>query len=171
VTSTETDTYGFNLGLTVLDEILKSIGVGQFDLSASIKTGKKVSISYDQSVTKIIPTGELTNYLSQADFTHPNPILLRNANKDNLLVITGVVLAKNLEVEIETDVNVDSDLVARLNKVANGKLGFTRKSDQELKMEASGKVSFPVAVKAHRIDFDNGLFNGLTLVSDRRDLF
>ena len=171
VDTTETDSYGFNLGLTVLDDILKSIGVGQFDLSASIKSGKKISISYDNSVTRIIPTGELTNYLSEADFLHPNPVLLRNANRDNLLVITGVVMAKNLVVEFDTDFTISADLEAELTKSADGKLGFTRKAEQKLEMVSQGNVSFPIAVKAHRIDFDNGVFNGLTLISDNRDMF
>jgi hypothetical protein len=171
VDTTETDSFGFNLGLTLLDDILKSIGVGQFDLSASIKSGKRVSISYDNSVTRTIPTGELTNYLSEADFLHPNPVLLRNANRDNLLVITGVVMAKNLVVEIDTDFTISAELEAELAKAADGKLCFTRKADQKLEMVSQGNVSFPIAVKAHRIDFDNGVFNGLSLVSDNRDMF
>jgi hypothetical protein len=35
----------------------------------------------------------------------------------------------------------------------------------------AGKGRFPIAVKASRIDFDKGRFNGLGMVSDGRDWF
>jgi hypothetical protein len=171
VDTTKSDEYGFNVGVTLLEEILKSIGLGNFELSAKVKSGKKVTISYDNSVTKVIPVGEITNYLSGADFKHPNPVLLNNANGNNILVITGAVLAQNLVVDIETDFNLDANLVATLNQAADGKLEFTMKSQQKLKMVSSGSNFFPIAVKANRIDFDKGVFQGITLVTDNRNFF
>lgn len=171
VDTTKSDEYGFNVGVTLLEEILKSLGLGNFELSAKVKSGKKVTISYDNSVTKVIPLGEITNYLSSADFKHPNPVLLKNANRNNILVITGAVLAQNLVVEIETDFNIDANLVATLNQAADGKLEFTANSQQKLKMVSSGNSFFPIAVKANRIDFDKGVFKGLTLVTDNRNFF
>lgn len=73
--------------------------------------------------------------------------------------------------ENETTQKYKADLEAELTKAADRKLGFTRKADQKLEMVSQGNVSFPIAVKAHRIDFDNGVFHGLTLVSDNRDMF
>lgn len=171
VDTTKTDEYGFNVGVTLLEEILKSIGLGNFELSAKVTSGKKVTISYDNSVTKVIPLGDIINYLSSADFIHPNPVLLKNANRNNIIVITGAVLAQNLVVEIETDFNVDANLVATLNKAADGKLEFKSNSHQILKMVSSGNSFFPIAVKANRIDFDKGVFKGLTLVTDNRNFF
>ena len=171
VDTTKNDEYGFNIGVSLLEEILKSIGLGAFELSAKIKSGKKVTISYDNSVTKIIALGEITNYLSNADFKHPNPVLLKNANRNNILVITGAVFAQNLVVEIDTDFNLDLNLIATLNQAADGKLDFSISSQKKLKMVSSGSSFFPIAVKANRIDFDKGVFKGINLVTDNRNFF
>ena len=171
VDTTKSDEYGFNIGVSLLEEILESLGLGNFEFSAKVKSGKNVTISYDNSVTKVIPLGEITDYLSSADFKHPNPVLLKNANRNNILVITGAIMAKNLVVEIETDFSIDANLVATLNQSADGKLEFTAQSEQKLKMVSSGSSFFPIAVKANRIDFDKGVFNGLGLVTDTRNFF
>ncbi len=171
VDTTKNDEYGFNIGISLLEEILKSIGLGAFELSTKIKSGKNVTISYDNSITKIIALGEITNYLSNADFKHPNPVLLKNANRNNIIVITGAVFAQNLVVEIETDFNLDSNLIATLNQAADGKLDFSKSSQQKLKMVSSGSSFFPIAIKANRIDFDKGVFNGLNLVTDKGNTF
>ena len=171
VDTTKSDEYGFNIGVSLLEEILKSLGLGNFELSAKVKSGKNVTISYDNSVTKVIPLGEITDYLSSADFKHPNPVLLKNANRNNILVITGAIMAQNLVVEIETDFSIDANLVANLNQAADGKLEFTAHSEQKLKMVSSGSSFFPIAVKANRIDYDKGVFKGLALVTDNRNFF
>ena len=171
VDTTKSDEYGFNIGVSLLEEILESLGLGNFEFSAKVKSGKNVTISYDNSVTKVIPLGEITDYLSSADFKHPNPVLLKNANRNNILVITGAIMAQNLVVEIETDFSIDANLVANLNQAADGKLEFTAHSEQKLKMVSSGSSFFPIAVKANRIDFDKGVFKGLALVTDNRNFF
>ncbi|WP_343604536.1 hypothetical protein [Fluviicola sp.] len=171
VDTNKTDEYNFNIGISLLEEILKSIGMGAFEVSANIKSGKKVTISYDHSVTRVVPLGEITDYLSEADFKHANPVLLKNANRNNILVITGVVMAKNLHVEIETDFNLDAGIIASLNEAAEGKLDFSSKSQQTLKMISNSNALFPIAVKASRIQFEKGIFKGLKLVTDNRDFF
>jgi hypothetical protein len=169
--SVSKDEYGFNIGVSILDELLKTLGLGTFELSGKIQSGKKVSISYTHPVTRIVPLGEITNYLSQADFQHPNPVLLRNANRDNILVITGAVFAQNLVAEIETDLVMDPSLLTILNNAADGKLSFTVSRDREIRMVSGGNGLFPIAIKANRINFDKGTFNGLKLVTDRENLF
>lgn len=171
VNSTTKDEYGFNIGISMLEEILNSLGLGNFELSAEIKSGKKVTISYDNSITKEIPIGEIQSYLASSDFKHPNKTLLKNANRRNILVISGAILAKNLVVEIETDFSVDNNLVASLNELADGKLDFSMNSENKLKMVSSGGNYFPVAVKADRIDFDKGHFDNTNLVTDNRRFF
>ncbi|MNU99119.1 hypothetical protein D3C71_892430 [compost metagenome] len=171
VDTTKTDEYNFNIGISLLENILKSMGLGSFEVSANIKSGKKVTISYNNSVTRVIPVGEITDYLATADFNHVNPVLLKNANRNNILIITGVVMAKNLNVDIETDFNVDAGVVASLNKAAEGKLDFTSKSQQTLKMVSNANTFFPIAVKASRIQFEKGIFKGLKLITDNRNFF
>ena len=163
--------YEFNIGLSLLREILNSIGMGNLDLSTEIKSGKKLRISFDNSITKEIPIGEIENYLSRADFQHPNRTLLRNANRNNILVISGVLCAKNLIVEIDTKSSVNSSLLTKLNTIASGDMTFSKLKTNTLKMESSGTDYFPIAVKAHRIDFDKGNFDRTILVTDNRNFF
>ncbi len=171
IDSTTKDEYGFNIGISLLEEILNSLGLGAFELSANIKSGKKVTISYDNSVTREVPVGEVQNYLANSDFKHVNKALLKNANRRNILVITGTLLAKNLVVEIDTDFSVESELVASLNSLADGKLDFSMSQANKIKMVSSGNSYFPIAVKADRIDFDKGHFDDTNLVTDNRTLF
>lgn len=169
--SVNQDEYGFNIGVSILDELLKTLGLGSFELSGKIRSGRKVTISYDKPVTRIVPLGDITNFLSQADFQHPNPVLLRNANRNNILVITGAVFAQHLVAEIETDLVMDPNLMALLNDAADGKLSFTLSRDRTMRMVSGGKELFPIALKANRIAFDKGVFSGLRLVTDRENLF
>jgi len=171
INSTTKNEYGFNIGISLLEDIIKSLGLGAFELSSEIKSGKKVTISYDNSVTKEVPTGDIQNYFAQADFKHINTALLKNANRNNILIISGILFAKNLVVEIETDFSLDTDLITKLNQVADGKLDFSMNNKSVLKMVSSGNGFFPVAVKANRIDFDNGHFENTNLISDNREFF
>lgn len=171
VNTSNTNEYGFNIGITLLEEILSSLGLGDIEIFASVKTGKKVVISYDNSITKEYAIGNIESYLSAADFVHPNPQLLKNANRDNILIITGTVFAKNLIVEIETDFSLDVSLIAKLNNIADGKIDFTMKNNNTLKMISEGSNFFPIAVKASRLKFDRSIFEKLTLVTDDRNIF
>lgn len=171
IDASTTDEYEFNIGISLLEEILNSLGLGTVEIYSKVQSGKRVIISYDNAVTKEIPVGNLENYLANADFKHPNQTLLRNANRNNILVITGILKAKNLIVEIETDFNVDASLVAELNQLAQGELNFTKKGNNSINMIAEGAGHFPVAVKANRLSFDKGHFNRLKLITDNRRFF
>jgi hypothetical protein len=174
VDTTKSDEYAFNIGVSLLGKIFeaKPLGLDNFDLSTIVKSGKMVSISYDNCVTKKIPTGKIEDYLHSADFKNPNQkVLLNHLNQNNILVITGVLMAQNLVVEIETDFDFDANLVATLNQAADGKLTYTAKTRQKLKMVSSNTGLFPIAVKANRIDYDKGVFKGIQLVTDKISLF
>ena len=171
VDSTTKNEYSFNIGLSILGDILSSLGLGAFDISSEIKSGKKITVSYDNSITREVPIGEIGNYLSNCDFAHSNKRLLKNANRNNILIIHGTLLAKNLVVEIETDFSLNADLVAKLNNAADGKLDFSMNTESKLKMESSGNGYFPIAVQASRIDFDRGEFDNTQLVTDNRKFF
>jgi hypothetical protein len=140
------------------------------DFSACIGGGKKVSISYKNAITEVVPLGNINDFLSKADFLHPNPVLLRHANRNQLLIVTGVVTAEQLVAEIETDSKISSKMMSALNKNAGNKIEFSSSKNNIVKMVA-GTERFPIAVKASRIDFDKGRYKGLTLVTDGRDLF
>lgn len=171
VNSDKKDDYSFNIGITILQKILETLGLGTFELGSKIKSGKKVTISYDNSVTKEYAIGNLEEYMYGADFLHPNPSLLKNANRDYILLITGVVFAKNLIVDIETDFALDTNLIASLNDIASGKIDFTIGSQNKLNMVSTAEIHFPIAVKANRIDYDKSRFKKLKLVTDTNDIF
>lgn len=163
--------YNFNIGITVLEEILKSLGMGNLEITAKLTGGKKVSISYNNAKSVHYPVGEIDNYLSSADFKHSNPSLLENANKDNILLITGILLAKNLVVDIETNFDISAKVVASFNQIADGKIDFSASGTNTLKMTSKGTGYFPIAVKAHRLLFDKGVFEKTRLITDTRDIF
>ncbi|MBP4136817.1 gasdermin [Flavobacterium geliluteum] len=171
INTSKKDDYGFNIGITLLQEILKTLGLGAFEISAKIKSGKSVTISYDNSFTKEYAIGNLEEYFFGADFLHPNPSLLKNANQNNILLVTGVVFAKNLVADIETDFAFDGALMANLNEMVEGKIDFTKSAQNKIKMVANGEIYFPVAVKASRIDYDRSRFKKLILVTDSSNIF
>ena len=88
-----------------------------------------------------------------------------------MLVVHGVILAKNLVVSIETDFTLETDWVADLNQVAEGKLDFEIAKEKKLNMVSRGNSYFPIAIKADRIDFDKGHFNNTKLITDNRRFF
>ncbi|OXA96085.1 gasdermin [Flavobacterium hercynium] len=171
VNSNQKDDYGFNIGITLLEEILKTLGLGALELSAKIKSGKTVTISYDNSITKEYAIGNLENYFYAADFLHPNPSLLKNANRNHILIITGTIFAKNLIVEIDTDFALDTALLADLNNLAGGKVDFTQGKQNKIKMVSIAEVYFPIAVKASKIDYDRSKFKNLILATDSNNIF
>jgi len=171
VNGTQKDDYGFNIGITLLEEILRTLGLGSLEITSKIKSGKTVTISYENSITKEYPIGNIEEYLYSADFLHPNPSLLKNANRNNILLITGTVFAKNLVVDIENNFALDATLVTSLNDLAEGKLDFTISNQNTLKMTSNIGIYFPIAVKANRIDFDRSRFKKLILISDSNNIF
>ncbi|MES2811348.1 MAG: hypothetical protein V4670_02655 [Bacteroidota bacterium] len=171
VNSSHKNEYEFNIGITLLEEILTSLGLGAFELSSKVTSGKSVAISYDNSMTIEYAVGNIEEYLYSADFIHTNPSLLKNANQNNIFIITGTVFAKSLVVDIETDFSLDTNLIATLNNVADGKLDFSTKNSNKLKMVSSESTYFPIAIKASRIDFDRSVFKKLSLITDSRNIF
>ena len=165
------EVYAFNIGITLLDDILKAIGLASTDLTSKIKTGRKLGISYKHAITKTVPVGDITNFLSSADFVHPNPTLLRNVNQNNLLLITGVTYAQQLVIEIDTTLAIDQKWVMAMKEELKGKFELSVDQSEKLKMVADAKDYFPVAVKASRLDFDKGQFKGLLQVTDNRNFF
>jgi hypothetical protein len=171
ITASSKNEFKFNIGITILDDILKSIGLSNIDLSAEIKSGKNITISYDNSITKEIEIGALEDYLSNSDFLHPNSSLLENLNRNDVIIITGVLLAKNMIVEIETDFDISAALKLKLTEIAEGKIDFSTSTERKIKMTAATNDYYPIAVKANRLDFDHGKFKQHFLITDHRNLF
>lgn len=162
--------YSFNIGLTLVKEIFQSMGLPPIELEALFQSGKKISISYKNALSELVPIGKLIEFFGAADFLHPNPVLLRNANRNHLLIITGIVSAEQLVVEFDADSKLTNKQLLAIAKATNQKLDITVAKNKKTRMTA-GMGRLPVAVKAGRIDFDKGQFKGMQLISDARDLF
>ncbi|HET8809027.1 MAG TPA: hypothetical protein VFM65_02045 [Flavobacteriaceae bacterium] len=171
VDSSQKDDYTFNIGITILEQILESLGLGRFQLAAKIASGKRVSIAYDHSFAKEYPVGNLESYFHQADFLHPNPSLLKNANRNDILIISGTLFAKHLVAEIETNFDLDASLMADLNDLAKGNLEFSKTGNNVIKLVSGQEGFFPIAVKANKLDFDHSKFDKLKLITDNRNFF
>jgi hypothetical protein len=163
--------YKFNIGITILENLLASLGLGNLGLNVKISGGRKVTLSYDNSKSLSVPTGELDQFLFESDFKHPNPAFLHNANHDRILVITGALVAKNLKATFESNVDFNADLDVELTEIASGKAEFEFENEKKLVMKSEGNSFFPVAVKANRVDWDKGEFKGTNLVTDNRFFF
>lgn len=171
VNASQKDNFAFNIGITVLEQILESIGMGRFQLTAKIRSGKEVRIGYDHSFTKEYPVGNLESYFHAADFLHPNPSLLKNANRNDILIVSGTLFAAHLIAEIETDFELTADLMVELNELGKGNLQFSKTGHQTIQMVSEKDGFFPIAVKANKIDFDRGKFDKLKLITDNRNFF
>lgn len=170
VDETMQSSYAFNIGLTLVKQIFQSLGLPPIDLESTFQSGKKISIAYKNAYTEAIPIGDLTRFFQEADFLHPNPVLLRNANHNRLIILTGIVSAEQLEVELDTNTKLTSKQVLALNKSSKNKVDFSLTKNNKTRMTA-GVARMPIAVKAARIDFDKGVFRNVDLLTDGRDLF
>ncbi len=170
INSSMSVSYDFKAGMSAINDSLQAFKIGNVSLDAEIKKGKEVNISYDSSITRVVPTGEIMQFLSDARLKASNDRFLKDMNQNNLIVVTGVVFAKNFvaEIKTESDVNIDA-LVASAN--GNGKVSFQRQSNNSIKMVSEGDSLIPIAIKANRIKFNKDKFSDLHLVSDSRDLF
>ena len=165
--------YNINIGITALEQLMKAANLGELGLDTKINAGKSVSIAYDNAKTIDYAYGNLSNYFydQEADFKYANPELLAQANKNNLILISGVLYAQNLEVHIKTTLDVDTNIVIELTKLAKGKVEFSIVNSKEIVMKADLGTSFPIAVKAFRLNFDKGKYLSMKLITDNREVF
>lgn len=171
VTSRSKNEYKFNMGMSLLEPLLSTFGLNNLELETLITSGTKISMAYEGSESKEVSIGNVEDYMHTADYLHPNPSLFYHANKDRVMLISGVLLAKNLVITIDTDFLVSPELISKIDKKMNGKLNAFKKNDRSLKMVSEGHVLFPIAVKANRLHFDKGHFVKSNLVTDTRSFF
>jgi hypothetical protein len=122
VTSRSKNEYKFNMGMSLLEPLLSTFGLNNLELETLITSGTKISMAYEGSESKEVSIGNLEDYMHTADYLHPNPSLFYHANKDRVMLISGVLLAKNLVITIDTDFLVSPELISKIDKKANGKL-------------------------------------------------
>jgi hypothetical protein len=150
---------------------MQGIGGSPFDISTGIQTGRKVSIKYKDAYTASVTIGQLTSYLSESSIEEVSENFMHHLNSNQVLLITGVVFAKQLVMDVSTDRDIDVSWVAKLQAAKDPKLSFSLENKRQLKMTTSGTKEFPVAIKASRLDFDQRKFKGMRLVTDNRNFF
>ena len=163
IDSTSSNVYNFNLGINVVNRLLKGLKLGKLKAVSDSKKERKVNISFDQSESLIIPQFEIDKYLDKADVKEDS--VMKHLNKNKLILISGLIRAKKIIVEIETTTESANDLEAEINEGIGGNIRFNVSSEKKIKMEHEGDY-FPIAVKAHRIDFDKNIFSKTILVTD-----
>jgi len=171
VNATETIDYKLNIGLSVLDELLSAIGLSELELSGKVGGSGTIKVSYNNAYTLSVPSGNVDQYFGSADFSHPNRRLLKDANRKNLIFINGILMAKGLKVEVESNKAFEVGLEVGATPVANGSLDFSRDSESTLVMTSNRDLTFPVAVQALRLDWDRGAYDKSNVVTDGRNWF
>jgi hypothetical protein len=163
--------YGINIGITVLEGLLKSTGLGSLGLNG--KFGKKgnVSISFDNARKSDVSSGDVSDFFNHDDFDFcsENQELLTQANNNNLILITGIIYAQELKVHIKTEKDFDVNLVGELKEIAKADISFKSSGTKELEMVAPLGEAMPIAIKATRLHFRKGKYVGNNLVTDTRD--
>jgi hypothetical protein len=163
--------HDFTVGVAVLKDLMLGIGGTPFDISTGIQTGQKISIKYKDAYTASVGIGSLTSFLAESNLVEQNENFIRQLNSNNVLLISGVVFAKQLVMDIATDRDLDVSWVAKLKNAKDPKLSFSLENKRQLKMTTNGAKEFPIAIKASRLDFDQGKFKGMRLVTDNRNFF
>lgn len=87
------------------------------------------------------------------------------------MVITGLLRAKVIQIEIESDRNLYTELEAKLTKHFESNMEVSRASNNKLVMKTTQARDYPIAVKASHINFDEGQFVNTLLYTDNRHLF
>lgn len=170
--SSSTD-YNIDAGISALERLLKLADMGDLGLGAKIKGGKSVTIAYDNAKSEQYVSADLSNYFyhKDAEFKYSNPEIIYQANLNNLILITGLLYAQNLDVHIKTNTDVDSNLGAEITQLANGKIDFSLANSKEIVMKSDLGTAVPIAVKAFRLNFVKGEYKSMKPVTDHRDWF
>lgn len=174
VNSSEKETYGFNVGLSASSPFLKEMGLDAFDFGSKISGGQSLSVSFDNAYTLRYAKGELSTFFydPSTDFAKPNPELLNNANRNNLILISGVLYAENMIIEMKSNNAISADVVSDMAKVAKANVSYAHTSDNSIKMTSQLDKPYPIAIEAVRLDFDKGKYVSMKVVTDNRgDLF
>ncbi|MEY3085943.1 MAG: hypothetical protein RL037_2162 [Bacteroidota bacterium] len=114
VDATQQVEHDFTTGLTVLKELMQGIGGTPFDISTGIQTGRKISIKYKDAYAASVAIGQLTTYLGESRIEDLSESFIHHLNSNQVLLITGVVFAKQLVMDVSTDRDIDLTWVAKL---------------------------------------------------------
>lgn len=171
VDNNDKEEFDFNAGIGIAENALKSFKLPEARLDFQLTNAKSISISYNQSFTREIEKYALEKFLSGIKVEALIPSLVNALDRDSLIVISGVLYAKELKVAFESEGLVETKLESSLGKIGDAKISIKRTSDKNLTLTAESDEAIPIAVKAFRIRFHQGKFQQLVLTTDNRDFF
>lgn len=158
LTQTYKKRFGINLGLSALERIKPTLNFNNI-----FKSGKAVTISYKSGKCVEFDHQDLLNYFSKSDFIEKDPIWLKDFNRNNILIITGIIYGKNLQIEIESDNEINLTTESELNGALQGKFQINKSSASTIIITDSSDDFTPIAVKSHKLIYSNGEFKNLHL--------
>lgn len=164
--------YKFSLGLSALERLLSKLGLEILDLNSSITNGKSIAISFEDSICKGYELNNLERYLDNADVKDAsNKLFIKNLNKNDILLISSVLYAKELKIEIKTESEISLDQKTKIGIIVESKLNVEIDNSTNIILTSKVDVLLPIAVKAYRLDFDHLNFSKMRLVTQKRNFF
>jgi hypothetical protein len=171
ITSNASKKYDFLAGVDILDDLLEKSNLGKLKIGTKISYGKTINISYEGAFTENIDLGKLNQYFSEAKLLFNNKPFLKDLNRDNFIIITSVLYANNLRAVIETKANNSTELDTVITGIVGGEIKINKDSDSKLTITAPTGRALPIALKYHKIKYDDGVFDDTVQVSDSKDYF
>ena len=170
INSSDVKTHQFTTGISLVKNVLDKMNLGKGDIDSIIKTGRSVQISYDKSEVPEYPKYMLEKYIIESEFDRNNHLLKEDLNRDNILLISGMVYAKNFSAKIETNFDITTTIEADLKQILNSKVevGVTDKNILMIKAEDEERI--PIAVQIFKLRFKRGEFKGMRLITDKLNL-
>lgn len=163
--------FKFNIGITVLEGLLESVKLGNFGLSTILNAGRSLTISFEDTFADIVTIESLESYIREADFDHKNERLLKDANRNNLIVITGVLYAHNIRSILETDYEITAEIEANIQRILDGRVEARITGSNRLELNCNLDQPFPVAIKANKLIFDRSVFETSRVITDNGNTF
>jgi hypothetical protein len=173
VNYSKTKSYKVDLGIDVLKDLLKEANLGELGVKFKIEGSKTMEISWEKATTVDYTDAQVMKYFGTAGgkLVNPTAEIIEQANFDHLILITGVLYARNFQVHIKTTTKIDAGLAAEIEKIANGKMSVNTDNAKELVAKSDLAIEIPIAVKAVRLFFANGKYKRLAPITGNRWFF
>lgn len=171
VNATKTNKLQFNLGLSGLKNLLANLNLGNVGIDSKITGGKTISTSFNSAYSIVIPEVELDALFTDTDIKLNSTNLMKHLNSNDILIVSGILYAKELLIEIESDNEITAQTEADIALAVSGKIQVERTGAKSIKMTTTLPDEFPIAIQAHQLAFNKGEFNKAKLITDDKDLF
>jgi hypothetical protein len=137
VSGQQSSSVKFDIGVSILGNILKALAGTSLDVSLGFKNTKSVTFAYLDVLEDHIALDQLDQYLSTADIK-PGQNTVRDAFiHDNIFVLTSTIKSQKITVTAQGDTGVSAKVdVPVIQNIASGKLGL------DVSKSAQGQITF-----------------------------